>query len=171
MYSGVSVLTYFKKRLTTESPDDADEADEFDLSYPGNRVRGLSEYLSFTYLMAFHFLAELTQAPAETSSLFKCNTSLYTWRDDLTYVQRIYQDFEKWRPREKTANNVKPVLFAHVSLLELIYPTSQQCYLVNDEVYDQIDIIALAMNNPEGLNNLIPMNFFKNMGTILSDIV
>lgn len=121
--------------------------------------------------MAFHFLAELTQASAETSSLFKCNTSLYTWRSDLTYLQRIWQDFEQFRPREKVANNVKPVIFAHISLLELIYPTSNECSLVNSEIYEHIDIISLAMNNPEGRRSLIPLNFFKNMGTILADIV
>ena len=152
--------------LTTTS----DDLDELDISYPGNVVRSFYEYFEFAYLMSFHFLAEVTQAPAETSSLFICNTSLYSWRDDLTFVQRIYTDFDTWRPREKTANNVKPILFAHVGLLELIYPTSKECSSVNREVYDYIDAYNLAMNNPESLN-LIPMNFFKNMGTILADIV
>ena len=144
--------------------------DPLDISYPGSVERSYYEYLEFAYLMSFHFLAEVTQAPVETSSLYICNTSLYTWRDDLTYVQRIYSDFEKWRPREKTANNVKPILFAHVSLLELIYPTSKECSSVNTEVYRYIDAYNLSMNNPESLN-LIPMNFFKNMGTIFADIV
>ena len=165
MSTGASLLSYY--RLAQSEEDE--QTDELDLSY--DTVRGITEYLSFTYEMAFHFLAELTQATAETSSLFKCNTSLYTWHDDLTYVQRIWQDFEQFRPREKVANNVKPVIFAHIGLLELIYPTSNECSLVNDEVYQQIDLISLAMNNPEGRRSLIPLNFFKNMGTILADIV
>ena len=82
----------------------------------------------------------------------------------------IYNDFGEWRKREKTLNNVKPVLFAHVELLELIFPTSKQCSMVNGEMYGYLDTYNLTMNGVQGAN-LIPMNFFKNMGTILSNIV
>ena len=127
IFTGASTLSHFRERKqlkqarakkhlsASQEEDEVLDLDELDISYPGNiEQRSLGEYFEFAYLMAFHFLAEVTQAPVETSSLFACNTSLYTWRDDMTSIQRIYQNFEEWRPREKTANNVKPILFAHV---------------------------------------------------------
>ena len=72
-----------------------------------------------------------------------------------------------WRKREKTLNNVKFVIFSHVELLELIYPTSLDCTGVNGELYTIFDQYSSVMND----TNLLTMNFFKNMGTILANVV
>ena len=176
MYTGASILTYMRDRKNNKihhlkATDDDLDLDEWDISYPGSiEERGFTEMFEFAYLMAFHFLAEVTQAPLETSSLFTCNTELYISKDDIKGVNLIYKDFSEWRKREKTLNNIKPIIYAHLELLELLYPTSKECSGVNNEMFGYFDYYNSVINGAESMD-LIPMNFFRNMGTILADVV
>ena len=137
-----------------------------DLSYPQGGHSG-TEYFAFSYTMLFNFLIEMTAAE-ESAQIFVCDNSMNSWVYDVDQVILIYTDFERWRKRRKNFNNVKPIVFAHVSLLELLYPTSYSCSEVNDELYAYFDNYSLVMGDQ---SNLITMNFFKNMGTILSNVV
>ena len=46
-------------------------------------------------------------------------------------------------------NNIKPILFAHVELLELIYPTSDSCSQVNNELYTFFDAYNNMIEGPQ----------------------
>ena len=85
-------------------------------------------------------------------------------------VRLIYEDFSEWRPREKLWNNVKPGIFAHIDLLEMLYPTSHICSLVSDELYVHFTDYDDLMNGASSFN-YISMNLFSNMGTILANVV
>ena len=121
--------------------------------------------------MVYTFLMELTKAP-DTSNLFRCNTSLVDGAVKVGAVELIYTDFYAWRKREKTANNIKPAIFAHVELLELLYPTSFECSEVNQELYTYFDTYdSVILNGSQESANLLSMNFFKNLGTIFANVV
>ena len=96
--------------------------------------RTSGEFLSFTYLLMFYFLNELTNADS-TSQINVCNDNLETVVTDVSDVALIYSDFQAWRRYPLLINNIKPVVFAHVSLLELLYPTSDSCARVDNELY------------------------------------
>ena len=176
MYSGASVLTYFggnnkqkqqRHRLRADATDELD----YDISYPGADGRTVSEFFKFSYELVYTFLTVVTQAES-TSQLSVCNTSLLDGATRVGYVEMIYTDFQKWKVREKDANNIKPIIFAHVELLELLYPTSSSCSELNAELYTYFDSYsATILNGSFESQNLISMNFFKNLGTILSNVV
>jgi len=65
---------------------------------------------------------------------------------------------------------VKPIIFAHIELLELPYPTSRICTQVSDELYAYFEEYDTTFESGSKLN-LIAMNFFTNMGSILSNMV
>lgn len=119
--------------------------------------------------MMFEFLTEMVDAD-ETSQINICNSSLEQWVRDTSNVALIYTDFNKWSQETVAINNVKPFIFEHVELLELIYPTSNSCSKVNDELYTLFDQYSDIM---EGAQNaqLIFMNFFKHLGSIMSNVV
>ena len=81
----------------------------------------------------------------------------------------LYTDFATWRQRSKLLNNIKPIIFNHVELLELIYPTSDGCLNLNTEIYAGLesynDVVTHASSR-----NLVMMNAFKNQGTIISNL-
>ena len=128
MYSTASILSYsvHGKRLK--------EASDEEIRFPGGEDRTFPSYFGFAYLMMFNFLTEMTQAPPD-AQVYVCNENLYTWNADVGEVILIYTDFEKWRKRETYLNNIKFMVFAHVELLELIYPSSESCSKVNSELY------------------------------------
>ena len=119
--------------------------------------------------MALYFLVEITDATS-SSNILICNASINQWVNDISQIILIYTDFEAWRKREKNLNNVKPIIFAHVELLELIYPTSVSCSGLNEELYTKFDLYNTMLNSTKNFT-LISANFFRNMGTILSHIV
>ena len=59
LYTGTSLLGHFKLSATQDE-DEVIDLDELDISYPGNVERSFSDLFGFAYLMAFHFLAEVT---------------------------------------------------------------------------------------------------------------
>ena len=82
----------------------------------------------------------------------------------------LYTDFEAWRHREKLLNNVKPIIFSHVEILELIYPASYACQNLNSEIYTKLEAYNDVVTADDS-NNLILMNALKNLGTIFHEML
>ena len=99
-----------------------DAIEEF--SNPNNRT--VVDNALFAYNVTFTYLSELTVAE-EDSAMYVCDESVFGTYESLTQLFLLYTDFEAWRHREKLLNNVKPIIFSHVEILELIYPASYAC--------------------------------------------
>ena len=119
--------------------------------------------------MMFYFVIEMMDLP-KTAQFFVCNGSFSIWIERVTEIKMFYTDYEKWKKSPVPLNNVKPIVFEHVELLELIYPTSDSCIKVNEELYSYIDRYNVVMDGTQN-KVLIIFNGLKNLGTILSNVV
>ena len=113
---------------------------------------------------------EITKVDKTESPMFHCDKHLKHSLAKIEDVRLIYTDFGEWRPRERLWNNVKPGVFAHIELLEMLYPTSHICSMVSDELYVYFGEYDRVFNGA-GNVNYIAMNFFTNLGSILASVV
>ena len=104
------------------------------------------------------------------SYTFHCDRHIKHDLYEIEQIKLIYTDFDEWKKREFLYNNIKPVIFAHVELLELPYPTSRICSQVTDELLVYFGEYVEIFTGPDSVN-LILMNLFTNLGTILSNMV
>ena len=142
-----------------------DAIEEF--SNPNNRT--VVDNALFAYNVTFTYLSELTVAE-EDSAMYVCDESVFGTYESLTQLFLLYTDFEAWRHREKLLNNVKPIIFSHVEILELIYPASYACQNLNSEIYTKLETYNDVVTADDS-NNLILMNALKNLGTIFHEML
>ena len=102
--------------------------------------------------------------------MFKCDNRLKHAQAEFNDVRMIYTDFEKWQKREQFWNNIKPAMFAHVELLEELYPVSLSCSRINEELYTYFSGYDKVLAGGDNFH-LISMNFFTNLGSILTHVV
>lgn len=140
------------------------------MSFPATESRDWLDIAGFSYNMMFFFMWELTKVNPDESAMFKCDHRLNHALADFKDVQLIYTDFPKWQKRERFWNNIKPAIFAHVEVLEELYPVSLSCSRINEELYTYFVGYNTVLAGGDNFN-LISMNFFSNMGTVLSHVV
>ena len=147
------------------------EETKWDISYPGGENdHDYLDYFWFSYDAVLQFLWEITRMDRQKSYTFHCDKHIQHSLYEIEQVKLIWTDFAAWRKREKFLNNIKPIIFAHVELLELPYPTSRICTQVTDELNVYFAAYTDTFSGDDSFN-LIAMNLFTNLGTMLANMV
>ena len=102
-----------------------------------------------------------------------CDKYIQKYATTIEDIGNMYYDFHSWWGPGRFTTKLKPALYAHLNMLEYLYPVSTFCFSTNGELITLFEKNAQIMSTANGSPNtiLLLMNGLKNFGSLLKDIM
>ena len=101
--------------------------------------------------------------------LASCDKTIQDWIYLVKNMILIYTNIYHWGGHEAFMTNFKPALFAHLRFIELLHPTSAYCWKIDSELREYFTETQTVFDTDDR-DQMVLMNTFKNLGTLMKDI-